>query len=239
MADIKKPIINSIKDMVEKIPGWSPIDQLYSIFLLSYSTSDLEGDFIEVGSWCGRSANVLGLAAKLSGNCKVYCVDLFPEEDDWMENSDGTYSLNVKINDGRIKSYVEQTVWKEPFEKDIAPIYEKYNGIYDAFVKFVDMNGLNDVVCPIKGESSSLKENVPRDFKCKFAFIDGDHSYNGVCRDIENIEEYLVPGGWICFDDAFSSYEGVNKAIEDKIINSGNYTCCQQLTRKFFVGKKI
>jgi len=72
----------------------------------------------------------------------------------------------------------------------------------------------------------------------KFAFIDGDHGYDAVCKDIENVERYLVPGAWICFDDAFSSYEGVSRAIQDMIINNPEYSFGQQMTRKFFVARK-
>jgi hypothetical protein len=48
----------------------------------------------------------------------------------------------------------------------------------------------------------------------------------------------LLPGGWICFDDAFSHYDGVNRAIQDKVINSGRYELCQQMTRKLFVARR-
>lgn len=72
----------------------------------------------------------------------------------------------------------------------------------------------------------------------RLAFIDGDHSYEAVCADIRNVERVLVPGGWICFDDAFTVYDGVNRAIDDLIINSGDYELCQQMTRKFFVARR-
>jgi len=52
------------------------------------------------------------------------------------------------------------------------------------------------------------------------------------------MDRYLVPGGWICFDDAFSYYDGVNRAIEDCIINNPGYELCQQMTRKFFIARK-
>jgi hypothetical protein len=80
---------------------------------------------------------------------------------------------------------------------------------------------------------------VSSDFRLRLAFSDGDHSCDAVCQDIEIVDRYLLPGGWICFDDAFSSYDGVNQAIEEKIVESGKFRNCQQLTRKFFVAQKI
>jgi hypothetical protein len=58
-----------------------------------------------------------------------------------------------------------------------------------------------------------------------------------VAKDIAMVERFLLPGGWICFDDAFSSYAGVDQAITELVINSGHYQQCQQLTRKLFVAR--
>ena len=48
----------------------------------------------------------------------------------------------------------------------------------------------------------------------------------------------LVNGGWICFDDAFSCYEGVNQAIRELILADPQFDLCQQMTRKLFVARK-
>lgn len=235
--NIKLPIINQIEDLVASVPGWSPPDQLFALFNLVFLTQ-IEGDIIELGSWCGRSASVLGLSAKLTGCSKVYCVDLFPTGADWRKNADGTYSFSVNIDGQHHGAYEDQTVWAEPFERDIAPIYEKYNGVLDVFIETMNNSGLKDIVIPFKGTLDMFTQQASKDFKCKLAFVDGDHSYDAVCKDISNIEQFLVVGGWICFDDAFSTYAGVNQAITEKIINSARYEHCQQMTRKLFVARR-
>ncbi len=238
MSNIKDPIINQIEKMVQDIPGWSPIDQLYTLFNLVYMTCGLQGDIIEIGSWCGRSAAVLGKAARLIGGTQVIAVDLFPEKNDWKENADGSYSLEVEINGKKYGGYMEQTVWKEPFENQILPIYQQNESSLEIFKENMRRNTLLEIVKPYRGDSSALLETLPSDFKCKVAFIDGDHSYQGVCQDVKNIEKYLVKGGWICFDDAFSCYEGVNQAITDLIINNPNFELGQQFTRKLFAARR-
>jgi predicted O-methyltransferase YrrM len=238
MDQIKEPIITQIENIVQDIPGWSPIDQLYSLFLLVYSNSHIDGNIIEIGSWCGRSSSVLGMAAQLTSVKKMICVDLFPNRSDWIQNPDGTYSFKVKFDQGECAAYTEQTVWKEPFENQILPVYAKNESLFVLFSETMKKFGYSDLVRPIKGNSSVLKNNLKNTFKCKFAFIDGDHGYDAVCKDIENVERYLVPGAWICFDDAFSSYEGVSRAIQDMIINNPEYSFGQQMTRKFFVARK-
>jgi hypothetical protein len=129
-------------------------------------------------------------------------------------------------------------VWKEPFERDIAPIYEKYQGILEIFTESIAKKQLQSLVIPYKGNSLNFRKTVKANFKSKLVFIDGDHSYDSVSQDIQNMDRYLVPGGWICFDDAFSCYDGVNRAIEDCIINNPAYELCQQMTRKFFMARK-
>lgn len=238
MNKITTPVINQIEERVKDVPGWSPIDQLYTLFNLVYLTEGLNGDIVEIGSWCGRSAVALGLAARLAGNTKVHCVDLFPEKGDWWQNKDGSYSFKVKIGDKTFGGYEDQTVWQEPFEKDIAPLYEKYNGVRDVFRETISINKLDDIVVDYKASADIFASSLPADFRCKLVFLDGDHSYDAVCSDIRNIEKFLLSGGWICFDDAFSHYDGVNRAITDLIINSPDYDLCQQMTRKFFVARK-
>ncbi|MGH2652192.1 MAG: hypothetical protein ACRDHK_13400, partial [Actinomycetota bacterium] len=72
----RQPIIDQIESIVRDVPGWSPVDQLYTLFNLAFLNSRVEGDIVEIGSWCGRSAAVLGLAARRLGGLRVHAVDL-------------------------------------------------------------------------------------------------------------------------------------------------------------------
>lgn len=238
MTDLTLPIATQIEDAVKDIPGWSPLDQLLMLFTLTFSSADLPGDVLELGSWCGRSAVALGMAARLSGNTKVHCVDLFPEKADWYKNSDETYSFSVTLDGKQYGAYQDQTVWAEPYRRDIAPMYERYKGTLDAFNYAITKNGLQECVTPYRADLEKFTEALPEDFSLRLAFVDGDHSYDAVCNDIQIIERFLLPGGWICFDDAFSSYDGVNKAIQTRIIDSGKYRRYQQMTRKCFVAQR-
>ena len=238
MIDVADSISSRIEEAVKLIPGWSPLDQLLTLFTLAYSSAIIPGDILELDSWCGRSAVVLGMAARLTGNTTVHCVDLFPEKNDWYQNPDGTYSFAVNI-DGRVfGAHQDQTVWAEPYLRDIVPLYEQHKGTFDAFKYYVDKNYLRNCVIPYRANLETFASNAPSDLNLRLAFIDGEHSYESVCKDIAIVERFLLPGGWICFDDAFSSYEGVNQAIRDKVIGSGKYKYFQQMTRKFFVAQR-
>ena len=232
------PAISQIERLVEGVPGWTPIDQLFSLFTLLLSTAGMRGDVIEIGAWCGRSSVVLGTGARLLGETRVVSIDLFPERSDWEERPDGTFSFAVTLDGRRQIGYREHTVWREPYERDIRPLYERYGGIREIFDRVVSERNLSDTVQAIRGTSDALRPLGEAGLRCRLAFVDADHSYDAVCRDIRNVEGVLLPGGWICFDDAFSHYEGVDRAIRDLVITSGKYVVAQQLTRKLFVARK-
>lgn len=236
--DMTVPAWSQIEALVEGVHGWTPIDELFSLYVLTLSSAELPGDIVEVGSWCGRSAVVLAAAAKAAGRSRVHCVDLFPERDDWKQNPDGSYSFEMVIDGKRYGGYQEQTVWKETFESQTLPLYERYPGVIDCFKETVATRGMDDVVQPHRGDLASLLARLGGDFRCRLAFLDGDHGFEAVCEDIAQIDAHLVPGGWICFDDAFSCYDGVDRAIRERIIANPRFERCQQLTRKLFVARK-
>lgn len=227
-----------IARIIETIPGWTPPDQLLALHMLVVATSHLEGDIVEIGSWCGRSTAVLGHAAKASGHGIVHAIDLFPSSADWQTNEDGSHSFEVNIGERTIGGYQDQTVWDEPFQKDIATIYRENESVLDVFNASISGEGLTDVVTPFRGTGAMFcadRDPLP---SARVAFVDGDHSYNATCADIDSVEQMLVPGGWIAFDDAFTVYEGVNKAITDRILGSNSYTQAHQVTRKLFVARR-
>jgi predicted O-methyltransferase YrrM len=236
--DSKISIVSRLETFAFNIPGWTPLDQLLSLFLLAFSTKNLDGDFVEIGAWCGRASCALGLAAQAIGNAHVHCIDLFPEKSDWYRNADGSYSLSVNINGEVMDAYKEQTVWEAPFLNEIEPVYEQYPSLLRAFQTSVTIAKLEAVITPHRGSLNTFLKNIPPTFKCKFAFIDGDHGYDAVKRDIRNIESVLVPGGWICFDDAFTTSSGVDRAISELVLNSPNYDLGHQLTRKLYVARR-
>jgi len=227
-----------IEHSVKGIHGWTPIDQLFALFVLTISSREIRGDIVEVGSWCGRSAVVLASAAKIIGNVNVHCIDLFPEKRDWKQNRDGTYSFETVIDGTVYKGNQQQTVWKDAFETQTLKAYHSHDSILECFTENVKSRNLEDIVKPFRGDLPSFSQEVGGDFRCRLAFLDGDHGYDAVCQDIQTVEKFLSPGGWICFDDAFSSYDGVDKAITELVIQSPNFECFQQLTRKFFVARK-
>lgn len=230
------PVADEIARLINDVPGWTPPDQLLALHLLVMTTAPLGGDVLEIGSWCGRSTAVLGHAVARSGG-HVWSVDLFPARGDWRKNADGTHSMHIAGSDG-FGAYRDQTVWDEPFQRDIAPLYERADSILDIFNETMEREGLRSLVTPFRGDGRRFGESRRTPLAVRMAFIDGDHDYDAVCRDIALVERFLLPGGWIAFDDAFSHYPGVDRAITEQVVLSGGYSCAHQLSRKLFVARR-
>jgi predicted O-methyltransferase YrrM len=231
------PEVARLEAMVAGVPGWTPLDQLGALFALAFGSS-VDGDIIEVGSWCGRSATALGLAAQATGGTTVHAVDLFPARSDWRRNEDGTYSLAVRVGAVEVHALEAQRVWAEPYLRDIEPVYRDSESVRDIFDRTIARNGLSGIVRAFQGTLDMFAAAIGPDLRCKLAFIDGEHSYPAVCRDLDVIERYLVPGAWVCFDDAHSGYEGVDRAVADRVLASGRYDRTVQITRKLFVARR-
>lgn len=231
------PLVSEIETMVAGVHGWSPVDELFTLSLLAYATAHLPGDLVEVGSWFGRSAVVLGAAARATHG-RVHCIDLFPSRDDWRRNADGTYSFAVHIAGQTHEGYQQQTVWPEAFDAQIAPRYAEAASVLDGFLANVRAADLDRIVRPYRGTAASFARQAPSSLQCRLLFLDGDHGYENVVQDISALSPLLIEGGWICFDDAFSSYEGVDRAITELIIDNPAYDVKRQMTRKCFVARK-
>jgi predicted O-methyltransferase YrrM len=231
-------LLAEVEAWVGGVPGWSPVDQLHALYMLATSTAALEGDIVEVGAWCGRSSVVLGRAAAMLGNTRLHAVDLFPDRDDWTQNDDASWSFSVTIDGQRFSGYQDQTVWDEPFQRDIVPVYERSPVLMETFRETLARHDLGDVVRAHRGDLRSFLSSQPSSFRARLIFLDGDHGFEAVCDDIRAAETVLADGGWLCFDDALSSYDGVDRAIEELVLRSGRYDPVVKPTRKMVVAQK-
>jgi len=223
--------------MVQSIDGWAPQEQLFSLYLLT-KTSNLAGHVIEIGSYCGKSSTVLATALNENLGERLFCVDAFPQLSDWYQNEDKSWSFKTLVNGKYVSGCQEATVWDEPFQNAVRPTYRECNSLLEIFRKNLAISGQSEKVTIIHGDSSSLSTRDLKAKSCKLIYIDGDHGYNQVALDIQNVKKFLKPNGFICFDDAFSGYVGVDEAIETFIIKSKEFHNFEQLTRKLFIAQR-
>lgn len=134
------------------------------------------GPLLEVGSYCGKSAVYLGLAAREAGTV-VFSVDHHRGSE---ENQAGWEHHDAEVVDpasGRMDTL--------PF-----------------FRRTVEAAGLEDVVVAVVGPSATVAQHWATPLG--FCFIDGGHGEDVVRADEAGWLPHVVPGGVLAIHDVFA-----------------------------------
>jgi len=90
----------------------------------------------------------------------------------------------------------------------------------DVFPDFLrNIASYKDKIKPLRGPSYEIRESWPEQRKIDFLWIDGDHSYKGVKRDIQDWVPLVKKNNIICFHD-YRDIPDVRRAV-DEIISDG------------------
>ncbi|WMT43332.1 class I SAM-dependent methyltransferase [Paenibacillus sp. D2_2] len=95
----------------------------------------------------------------------------------------------------------------------------EYGEYYNDFQKNIRAFQLENYVIPIKKFSHEAIHDCPEHISA--LFIDGNHNYLDVKKDIELYSPRVVAGGMIAFHD-YNVYEGVQQAV-DELCESKEY----------------
>ncbi len=158
----------------------------------------VDGPFLEVGSYCGKSATYLGSAARDSGRV-LYALD---------------HHRGSEENQAGWEHHEPDLVDPEVAKMDTLPIFRR--AIHDA--------GLEGTVVAVVGDSPK----VARFWSTPLAllFIDGGHGEEPAHLDYESWTPNLVAGGTLLIHDVFPNpadggrppYEIYLRAIDDGFI---------------------
>ena len=176
---------------MENLPdGWLADDAVEFLGKLATMTSGLAGDFLEIGSWHGRSSVVIGLEAKkLDG--KLYCIDTW--------NTKSWDDVAKSLPEDRRK-FIWEKLDKNPLNK---------------FIANIKIAKLKDTIIPLVGASGSFRPGWM--MSLRFIFVDGCHYYDFV-KDDAKWREFLVIGGIIAFHDYRNKrWKGVRVAIDEEM----------------------
>jgi predicted O-methyltransferase YrrM len=139
-----------------------------------------DGIYVELGTYRGRSATFLAYTIKTEKlNAKVITVDAF---------DDRRVSRRFK-GDGTIVTSGPR--WPEGAGNDLlGHVTQTFKNV-----------GLLDYIQPVKSTTVEAASLFP-DLKCKFLFIDADHSYEAVKADFNAWKDKVLPEGIIAFHDS-------------------------------------
>jgi len=165
-----------ISRLVDGIIGSSP-EECYKLYEAVVLVGGLQGEIMEIGSLYGRTSCAIALGARETGK-KAVCVDYLFQYPDLQTCKLGGYA-------------------KYPSPATIEDAFSKSTHL--AFTRHLIERDLFDdvVIMASKSEQVATIWNKP----LKFIFIDADHSYEGVKKDFELFEPYVIPGGLIGMHD--------------------------------------
>ena len=181
---------------------------------------------IEIGSFCGLSTNVLSYFLR-----KEKRENIFFCSDKWIfEGSENTKFLGLSdISSRDYKSFVKNTFIRninffspnrphpiELFSDEFFEKWENKSEVIDVFNQSIKLGGY-----------------------ISFCYIDGNHTYDFAKRDFENVNQYLVPGGFILFDDSSDSNPfGLTKLMKE-IKQRSDYSLVMKNPNYLFQKNKI
>jgi len=191
------PSMPTTKDISDNYINWlcfanAGILHRGNLYCFDYAIKNLVSNnpIVEIGSFCGLSTNSITyyLEKNLRSNRVITC-------DKWIfEGAEkGGYLDNSNISHEEYRGFVRDT-----FIRNIR-MFGRFNLPYtieEFSDDFFRMWGGNKEVTDILGRSIKLGGRM------SFCYIDGNHQYEYVKRDFENVHKYLEPGGFLLFDDS-------------------------------------
>jgi predicted O-methyltransferase YrrM len=178
----------SLRAAAEAARGFMPADEGLALYEAA-SAVDVEGPFVEIGSYCGKSAVYLGAAARRLGRV-VFSVDHHRGSE---ENQPGWE-------------------WHEP------DLVDPTTGRLDTlpcFRRTVAAAGLDDVVVAVVGDSPTIAAAWATPLA--LCFIDGGHGSLPARLDFEGWSPQVRDGGLLVIHDVFTDPADGGQAPHDEI----------------------
>ena len=140
-----------------------------------------------MGVWKGHSVSFLADKLRSQDNVKIFAVDLFEETYRWTE---------------------------EEGQEAVSELREQVPYIYDIYQKVLEESKTRPLIEDIKGCSWEAAAQFEDD-SVDFVFIDADHTYDSVKKDIEAWLPKVKKGGCISGHDYAPHAPGVIKAVQE------------------------
>lgn len=175
-----------------------------NIACFDYAVSHLPSDspIVEIGTFCGLSANVITYFKKIHQKNNILV-----STDKLSQSYKKGIVAKSQISYEDYWQYVRENLLRNiRFFCPNDPPYLLNQSSDDFFNHWQESRQLMDII----GKTLTLGGSI------SFAYIDGNHHYEQVKKDFEHCDRYLEKGGFILFDDSadFSDFE-VKKVIKE------------------------
>ena len=153
----------------------------------SCKNSFKNGNCVEIGSYCGKSACYIGLACKEVGS-KLFSID-------------------------HHKGSEEQQFGEEYFDEEIYDFSKKQVNTLPIFLKNIKKFNLEDHIEPLVMTSIDASFQVPDDLD--LIFIDGSHTFESARSDYMHWRPKLRTGGILAIHDIYDTEEEGGQAPKE------------------------
>jgi hypothetical protein len=167
---------------------------------------------VEIGSFLGLSTNIIAYAAHKYGRTNPFFTC-----DPWVFA--GSDRLKAGYFSTATKLYRDWAM--EIFKMNISvfsPTFAPHT-IETFSSRFFELWQSGAMVTDLLGHETQLGGPIG------FAYVDGDHTYEGAKQDFLNIDRFLAAGGYVLLDDSSddSRYEGLKQLVRE-IADRPDYT---------------
>jgi SAM-dependent methyltransferase len=141
---------------------------------------------------------------------------VFVEIGAYLGRSTAYLAARIKQSRKRIRLYVVD-LWDGWFWNDDSPDIPMHAGpeVFWHFMRNMRCQGLDEVICPLK-MSSDRAALLFEEGSLDFVFVDGDHGYAAVQRDLTAWFPRVKPGGVLAGHDYINNdFPGVRRAADE------------------------
>lgn len=188
-------------DLLNSIKGFMSDEEVTRLFRVAKKASSM-GPVLEIGSYCGRSAAVIGQACK--------------------ENNSVLYSIDHHMGSE------EQQPGEEYFDPEL---FDQRTGGINTFPLFretLKKTSLEDTVIPIVSNSKTAGKMWQTGLA--MVFIDGGHSFEAANNDFQTWSPHIIEGGYLVIHDIFFNPEEGGqppRQVYEIALSTGMYTALE------------
>lgn len=170
----------------ESIEGWLLLSEIVELYHLITMTTRRPAVFVEIGTWMGKSASIMGKAALDRGDAVVYGIDPFT-------------GIGDPVSE---KEYQKQRNQLNRTQQEECEHNLQQAGVQSA-VRLLPFTSTNAKKYFLESKIDGL-------------FIDGNHEFQHVMNDIELWSPLLVSGGWLVLHDVEAIHvDGPKRAMKE------------------------
>lgn len=185
-----------------------------NLYCMDYAMRNLpdESPMLEIGSWCGLSANVISYFRMKHGirnrfiTCDKWEYERYKDKGFLGDNETITHNeyrqfvKDAYLRNVRFFSRKDLPFTVEATSDDFFRAWENAQKATDVFGRDIQLGG-----------------------SLSFCYVDGNHTYEFARRDFENCDRFLSAGGFILFDDSVDGSEWEVCKVVQEVLASGRY----------------